>query len=146
MGGESRGQCRLALLVTDHRSDIFSTGVVLAQLLLGYNIFKGSTAEQSRNRILTLPIPDFRQIDPKIDDRLNQILQRALARRLDERYPGADELLYDLEHFIYSKGYGPTNETLGKYIRELFDQKGVQDMSDIKSSTHIGARTAPLAG
>src|SRR6201994_905770 len=46
--------------ITDRRSDIFSTGVVLAHLLLGYNIFKGATAEESRQRILTLPIPDFR--------------------------------------------------------------------------------------
>ena len=34
----------------------------------------------------------------------------------------ADELLYDLEHYIYHTGYGPTNETLGKFIRELFGQ------------------------
>ena len=45
-----------------------------------------------------------------------------LARDLDKRYPNADELLYDLEHYIYHTGYGPTNETLGKFIRELFGQ------------------------
>jgi hypothetical protein len=31
-------------------------------------------------------------------------------------------LLYELEHYIYHSGYGPTNETLGKYIRDLFGQ------------------------
>jgi hypothetical protein len=31
-------------------------------------------------------------------------------------------LMYDLEFYIYGAGYGPTNETLGKYIRELFGQ------------------------
>ena len=61
-----------------------------------------------------MPIPDFRQLDPRIDDRLNDILHRTLARDLDKRYPTADELLYDLEHYIYHSGYGPTNETLGK--------------------------------
>ncbi len=131
--------------VTDKRSDIFSTGVVLAQLLLGFNIFKGETAEQSRGRILTLPIPDFRQIDSRIDDRLNQILGRALARSLDERYPDAHELLYDLEHFIYSQGYGPTNETLGNYIRELFDETQALPPGQSEGSTRIGARPLPLA-
>jgi serine/threonine-protein kinase len=109
--------------VTDGRADIFSTGVVLAQLLLGYNIFKGATAEESRHRIMTHEIPDFRTLDSRVDDRLNEILQRSLSRKLDLRYPSADELLYDLEHYIYSKGYGPTNETLGKFIRELFGQQ-----------------------
>jgi hypothetical protein len=28
--------------------------------------------------------------------------------------------MYDLEYYIYHDGYGPTNETLGKFIRELF--------------------------
>ena len=31
------------------------------------------------------------------------------------------DLLFDLEHYIYHSGYGPTNETMGKYIRALFD-------------------------
>ena len=30
--------------------------------------------------------------------------------------------MYDLEYYIYHGGYGPTNETLGKFIRELFEQ------------------------
>jgi serine/threonine-protein kinase len=106
--------------VTDKRSDLFSAGVVLAHLLLARNVFKGETAEESRSRMLTMPIPDFRQLDERIDERLNQILHRALARDLDKRYPNADELLYELEHYIYHSGYGPTNETLGKYMRELF--------------------------
>jgi eukaryotic-like serine/threonine-protein kinase len=108
--------------ITDKRSDLFSTGVVLANLLLGHNIFKGPTAEESRSRIMNAPIPDFRTLDNRIDDRLNEILQRALVRDLSQRYTSADEMLYELEHYIYHQGYGPTNETLGKFIRELFGQ------------------------
>jgi serine/threonine-protein kinase len=108
--------------VTDQRSDLFSAGVVLAHLLLGKNIFKGADPEESRQHMVSMPIPDFRQLDSRIDDRLNDILQRALARDLERRHQSGDELLYDLEHYIYHSGYGPTNETLGKYIRELFGQ------------------------
>ena len=106
--------------ITDQRSDLFSAGVVLAHLLLGTNIFRGATAEESRQHMMTLPIPDFRSLDARVDDRLNEILHRALARDLAQRYQNGDELLYDLEHYIYHSGYGPTNETLGKFIRELF--------------------------
>src|SRR5689334_13967956 len=104
--------------ITDKRSDLFSTGIVLTHLLLGKNIFKGQTAEESRQRIMTLPIPDFRALDSRVDDRLNEILHACLSRDLSKRYPDADKLLYDLEHYIYHTGYGPTNETLGKYIRD----------------------------
>ena len=108
--------------ITDKRSDLFSAGVVLAHLLLGRNVFKGPTPEESRQRMINMDIPDFRTMDERVDDRLNEILHRALARELEKRYATGEELLYDLEHYIYHSGYGPTNETLGKYIRELFGQ------------------------
>src|SRR3954468_11297964 len=108
--------------ITDKRSDLFSAGVVLAHLVLGKNIFKGANAEESRQRMMKMPVPDFRTLDERVDERLNEILQRVLARELDKRYASGDELLYDLEHYIYHSGYGPTNETLGKYIRQLFGE------------------------
>src|SRR5881296_3518755 len=46
--------------ITDKRSDIFSAGVVLANLLLGYNVFKGATPDDSRKNVMNLGIPDFR--------------------------------------------------------------------------------------
>ena len=120
--------------ITDKRSDLFSAGVVLANLLLGYNVFKGATPEESRDRIMTLPLPNYSQLNPRIDQRLNEIVHRTLARDLSQRYPTADELLYDLEYYIYHQGYGPTNETLGKFIRELFGQK-------MPSQVHTGGTT-----
>src|SRR5437879_11015628 len=61
--------------ITDKRSDLFSAGVVLAHLVLGKNIFKGQTPEESRHRMMTLAIPDFRTMDSRVDERLNEILQ-----------------------------------------------------------------------
>jgi len=121
--------------ITDRRSDLFSAGVVLAHLLLGKNIFKGASAEESRQRMITLPIPDFRKLDTRVDDRLNEILQRMLCRDLAKRYPNADELLNDLEHYIYHSGYGPTNETLGKFMRDLFGQVVPSTMMDSPHGT-----------
>ncbi len=107
--------------ITDKRSDLFSAGVVLSQLLTGTNLFRADTPEASRNRILTTPIPDFQVINPAIEPRLNQILQRALHRDLALRFQTADEFLYELEHFIYHRGYGPTNETMGRFLRQVYE-------------------------
>src|SRR5689334_1950108 len=128
--------------ITDKRSDLFSAGVVLGHLLLGKNIFKGVTAEESRQRMINMPIPDFRQLDERIDERLNQILHKALSRDLNKRYASADELLFDLEHYIYHSGYGPTNETLGKMIRELFGQNPHLAAEGAKGSTQLIERAA----
>jgi serine/threonine-protein kinase len=121
--------------VTDKRSDLFSAGIVLAQLLTGKNLFKALTAEDSRQRVLTAPIPDFTAVNPELSVRLNEILQRALSRDLATRYQTADELLFDLEHYIYHKGYGPTNETLGKFIRDLFEDELKPRRRTVRSGT-----------
>ena len=121
--------------ITDKRSDIFSVGIVLSQLLLGRNIFKGDSMETSRTNVMQMPIPDFCQLDSRIDKPLNDILHRALERDLAKRYQQADDMLYDLEHYIYHSGYGPTNETMGKYIRDLFGQYDKSVVDDTKGGT-----------
>ena len=135
--------------ITDKRSDLFSAGVVLGHLLLGKNIFKGDTAEESRNRIMNTAIPDFRALDERIDEPLNDILQKALARDIDKRYASADEMLYALEHYMYHSGYGPTNETLGKFMRELFGQQVPPQVLDtignttrMENAAHVQTKTA----
>lgn len=130
--------------ITDRRSDLFSAGVVLAHLLLGYNIFKAPSPEESRQRILRQPIPDFRTLDRRVDDRLNEILQKALARELPHRYSGAEELLFDLEHYIYHRGYGPTNETLGKFIRQLYGQNDPPAMPRSIAGTAVMEHTVRI--
>ena len=105
--------------VTDQRSDIFSTGVILAELLLGQNMFAGRDAAESRQRIIDLPIPQFRSEREYIDLRLDAILQKTMVRDLDARYDAAEKLMKALEYHMYHKGYGPTNETLAKYMKEL---------------------------
>jgi len=128
--------------ITDKRSDIFSAGVVLSHLLLGYNIFKGATADESRDRIMNLELPDFRMLDARIDERLDRILHRTLEREPEHRFADADELLFELEHYIYHSGYGPTNETMGRLIREVFGTDPARASADAKGSTQLIERAA----
>ena len=128
--------------ITDKRSDLFSAGVVLANLVLGHNIFKGPTAEESRQRVLKQAIPDFRTLDSRVDERLNGILQRCLTRDLSKRFANADDLMYELEYYIYHGGYGPTNETLGKFIRELFGQSSLPIPPTLREKTELLEDTA----
>lgn len=109
--------------ITDLRSDLFSAGIVLAELLLGRNPFKAATPERTRANVVQAILPDFRAEDPRIDDRLDAILRRALAHTPPQRYATAGELLHDLEFCIYHGGYGPTNESLGRFVRELLEAK-----------------------
>lgn len=109
--------------VTDGRSDLFPLGIVLTEILLGKNIFRGATRVESRRLILTLPIPTFSSLRADIDPKLEAILHRALERDRDKRYQSAFEMLTDLEMYLYSDRYGPTNEKLAVYLAEVFPTK-----------------------
>ncbi len=105
--------------VTDARADLFALGIVLSELLLGRNVFRGATREESRRNILAMEIPRFSALRPEVGVRLEAILQRALTRDRARRYQSAAEMMTDLEMYLYSDGYGPTNEKLGQYLRNL---------------------------
>lgn len=107
--------------VTDARADLFPLGIVLTELLLGRNLFRAADRLESRKNILSMPIPRFSALRSDIDSRLEAIIQKALTRERERRYQSAAEMLTDLELYLYSDGYGPTNEKLGVYLRELMD-------------------------
>ena len=110
--------------ITDARADLFPLGIVLTELLLGKNVFRSADRSQSRRNILTMPIPQFSTLRSDIDPRLEEIIQRALQRDRDKRYQSAYEMMTALEMYLYSDRYGPTNEKLSVYVKELY---GVKD-------------------
>ena len=108
--------------VTDARADLFPLGIVLTELLLGHNIFRDADRLVSRQNILTMPIPRFSSLRPEIDPKLEAIIQKALQRDREKRYQSAFEMLHDLEVYLYSDGYGPTNEKLGAYLKTIMNE------------------------
>lgn len=106
--------------VTDSRADLFSCAIILAEMLLGENIFEATTDIATRRNILELSIPDFNEMSRHIDPRLDDILQLGFKRDRNKRYQSADHMLIALETFLYGEGYGPTNEKLASYMKDLF--------------------------
>jgi serine/threonine-protein kinase len=109
--------------VTDHRSDLFSLGIVLYELLTGVNPFEVEDVYETLERVKTLPIPDPRDYRKEIPEEVVRIITKALERDLETRYQSAGEMGYDLEYHIYRDGYGPTVQTLARYLSRLYPEQ-----------------------
>jgi serine/threonine protein kinase/formylglycine-generating enzyme required for sulfatase activity len=88
----------------DGRSDVFSLGVVLYELLTRKRPFHASSLEETLRRVAEAEPRAPRQFDKTIARELERICLKALARRASERYSTAHDLADDLEHFLASGG------------------------------------------
>ncbi|HXM81573.1 MAG TPA: serine/threonine-protein kinase [Burkholderiales bacterium] len=92
----------------DARTDIFSLGVVLYELLTKRTPFEwpgDTTVFALMQRIAGEPHPPLRQIDPQIPAGFDRIMDRALAKKPQDRYQRASEVASDLRNY-HSLGGG----------------------------------------
>jgi serine/threonine-protein kinase len=108
----------------DHRSDLFSLGAVLFEMLAGDRLFVGETTTEVLERVVGGEIPPARSLNPSVPEPVEAILARALERHPGRRFESAAAMGEACEHFLYDKGYGPTNLTLKHYLRSIFRRGG----------------------
>lgn len=123
--------------ITDHRSDIFSLGIVYYELLTGVNVFETDDVFEILERVKTHLIPDPREYRSDIPEKVATIIMRCLTRSLSSRYPNASELGYDLEYYMYSGGYGPTIVKLASYLQTVFPDRRFYAPNAARGDTDI---------
>jgi serine/threonine-protein kinase len=109
-------------LRADNRSDLFSLGTVLFEMLTLQRLFEGETTAEVLEKVITGVHPAPRSINPDIPDGVLSIVRTALQRDPARRYASAAEMGAACEHFLYDKGYGPTNLSLKEYVSVLFPE------------------------
>ena len=82
---------------TDHRSDIFSFGAILYEMLSGHRAFHGDSAADTMSAILMKEPPDLSVTNRDIPAGLERIVRHCLEKNPEERFYSAHDLAFDIE-------------------------------------------------
>jgi serine/threonine protein kinase len=126
----------------DRRTDIFSLGIVLYETLTGRRLFKGKTRDQTLDRVRRAEVPSPRAYRPEFSEDLEALLLRCLARRPDERFYDAGELLESLSALMVREGHRSTNNDLAAYLKAVIDS-AVTRSGDEPEPVRRPGRTLP---
>ncbi|MEO6222627.1 MAG: protein kinase [Vicinamibacterales bacterium] len=83
--------------VLDHRTDIFSFGAVLYEMLTGRRAFRGDSHVETMNAILKEDPPEFSEISPNLPGSLDRIVRRCVEKQPADRFHSAHDLGIALE-------------------------------------------------
>ena len=99
-------------LVVDHRTDIFSFGAVLYEMLAGLRPFRGDSNVETMNAILKEDPPEFAGAGANVPAALDRIVRRCLEKNADERFHSAHDLGLALETLSGSGSSSPSASSM----------------------------------
>jgi serine/threonine protein kinase len=103
----------------DHRSDIFSLGIILYEISLGQRLWRGPADEVMR-RIVDEKIAPPTSVKRDYPPALELIVMKALEKRPVDRYQSAEEMRNDLEELIDESGFRTGPRRVALYLKQLF--------------------------
>jgi TonB family protein len=106
----------------DARSDVFSLGTVLFEMLTGERLFDGDSEMSVLEAVRQVKVRSPRQVDPTIPREVDDIVMRCLAGRPEDRFPSAGEMEERLLALLYALKPSPSHSDLAAYLHRVLDK------------------------
>ncbi len=129
----------------DRRSDLFSLGVVLHELLTGERLFVGDTDINILEKVRVADVPPPSRGNPEVPHNLDAVVLKALAREPDDRYSNASDLLRDLDSVLYSYTPAPGSADVAIYLHRLQAEEGAVEEAKAREVAQAAHEAEPAA-
>jgi serine/threonine protein kinase len=123
----------------DARTDVFSAGIILHEMLTTEKLFRGDTEFALMEKVRKAEVPAPSDFNRRVTAELDAISLKALARDVADRYQSAAQLAADLDALI--SGYRFDPKELRQFMRQLFRKEYAKEVEDTQMS--LDASLAP---
>lgn len=111
----------------DHRSDLFSFGIILYEMLSGQRVFTGESRVDVMHAILRADPPDLSETNAKISPQLDKLVRRCLEKQPERRFQTASDLGYALEALSVPNSSGSNRTEAVQAITTTTNRSGWRD-------------------
>ena len=113
----------------DARTDVFSTGIVLHEMLTTEKLYRGDTEFQLMERVRNAEVVPPSKYNRRVPEELDRVVMKALARDVADRYQSGAELATDLHKFLASYRFNPAE--LVDHLRGLYKTEYEREAQEI---------------
>lgn len=124
----------------DARTDVFSAGIILHEMLTTEKLFRGDTEFALMEKVRKAEVPPPSNFNRRVNADLDAIVFKALARDVADRYQTAAQLAADLDALITRYGFDP--KELRQFMRQLFRKEYAREIED----TELSLDAEPMDG
>ena len=107
----------------DCRSDIFATGILLYELLIGKRLFDGETDYKTVQLVRQAHVPSLAAQNPEVTPELEAIVRKALAKDAAQRFQRAEDLGDAIAQYLFSRGMKVTSRDIEQLIARCLSER-----------------------